>query len=202
MDAMWSFERSLWRKGLFRVAGVDEVGRGPLAGPVVAAAVILPNSSIVRKALRGLKDSKQLSPSSREKFDGLIRQYALSFGIGVVEAAAIDEINILQATFKAMRLALEKNDFDFALIDGNKRIPDLIEQTVIVKGDEKSISIAAASVIAKVYRDDLMVKLDREYPDYGFARHKGYGTKEHQEKILLLGPTPQHRRSFRWGPTS
>ncbi|HBN07780.1 MAG TPA: ribonuclease HII [Cyanobacteria bacterium UBA8530] len=162
----------------------------------------MPNSSGVRKALRGLNDSKQLSSGAREKFDLLIRRYALSFGIGLVEAWEIDEVNILQATFKAMRQALEKIDFDFALIDGNKAIPGSTEQRFLIKGDEKSISIAAASVIAKVYRDDLMVELDREFPGYGFARHKGYGTKEHQEKILLLGPTPQHRRSFRWGPTS
>ena len=176
------------------IAGVDEVGRGPLAGPVVAAAVILPDDH----EISGLNDSKKLSEKRRESMDEVIRTEAVSFGIGLVGQERIDEINILQATYEAMRLAVEQlfPAPDMILVDA-VTIPGIeIRQLPIIKGDAKSATIAAASIIAKVYRDHLMTEYDRLYPQYGFARNKGYGTKEHINALKEFGPTPLHRKSF------
>lgn len=176
------------------IAGVDEVGRGPLAGPVVAAAVILPSDY----EITGLNDSKKLSEKRREAMDEIIRREAVSFGIGLISQDRIDEINILQATYEAMRLALEQLSPapDMILADA-VTIPGIeTRQFPIIKGDAKSASIAAASIIAKVYRDHLMIEYDSLYPEYGFARNKGYGTKEHINALKEFGPTPLHRKSF------
>ena len=176
------------------IAGVDEVGRGPLAGPVVAAAVILPSDY----EITGLNDSKKLSEKRREAMDEIIRREAVSFGIGLISQDRIDEINILQATFEAMRLALEQLSPapDMILADA-VTIPGIeTRQLPIIKGEAKSASIAAASIIAKVYRDHLMIEYDSLYPEYGFARNKGYGTKEHINALKEFGPTPLHRKSF------
>ncbi len=176
------------------IAGVDEVGRGPLAGPVVAAAVILPADH----EITGLNDSKKLSEKRREAMNEIIRREAVSIGVGLISQDRIDEINILQATYEAMRIALEQLSPapDVILVDA-VTIPGIeTRQIPIVKGDAKSASIAAASIIAKVYRDRLMVEYDRLYPEYGFARNKGYGTKEHINALKEFGPTPLHRKSF------
>ncbi|MBQ6354422.1 MAG: ribonuclease HII [Lachnospiraceae bacterium] len=176
------------------IAGVDEVGRGPLAGPVVAAAVILPSDY----EITGLNDSKKLSEKRREAMDEIIRREAVSFGIGLISQDRIDEINILQATYEAMRLALEQLSPapDMILADA-VTIPGIeTRQLPIIKGDAKSASIAAASIIAKVYRDHLMIEYDSLYPEDGFARNKGYGTKEHINALKEFGPTPLHRKSF------
>jgi len=176
------------------IAGVDEVGRGPLAGPVVAAAVIRPSDY----EITGLNDSKKLSEKRREAMDEIIRREAVSFGIGLISQDRIDEINILQATYEAMRLALEQLSPapDMILADA-VTIPGIeTRQLPIIKGDAKSASIAAASIIAKVYRDHLMIEYDSLYPEYGFARNKGYGTKEHINALKEFGPTPLHRKSF------
>lgn len=176
------------------IAGVDEVGRGPLAGPVVAAAVILPSDY----EITGLNDSKKLSEKRREAMDEIIRREAVSFGIGLISQDRIDEINILQATYEAMRLALAQLSPapDMILADA-VTIPGIeTRQLPIIKGDAKSASIAAASIIAKVYRDHLMIEYDSLYPEYGFARNKGYGTKEHINALKEFGPTPLHRKSF------
>ena len=176
------------------IAGVDEVGRGPLAGPVVAAAVILPSDY----EITGLNDSKKLSEKRREAMDEIIRREAVSFGIGLISQDRIDEINILQATYEAMRLALEQLSPapDMILADA-VTIPGIeTRQLPIIKGDAKSASIAAASIIAKVYRDHLMIEYDSLYPEYSFARNKGYGTKEHINALKEFGPSPLHRKSF------
>lgn len=189
------FERLAAAAGFRRVAGVDEAGRGPLAGPVVAAAVILP----AWPCPLPVNDSKQLTEHQRARlFDGLQQLQEIQIGIGIVESAEIDGINILRATHKAMRLALEqlRPAADFALVDGLpvKGLP--VPHRAIVKGDGRSQSIAAASIIAKVVRDRLMEQAEIEWPGYGFARHKGYGTAAHLEALRRLGPTPLHRRSF------
>ena len=176
------------------ITGVDEVGRGPLAGPVVAAAVILPSDY----EITGLNDSKKLSEKRREAMDEIIRREAVSFGIGLISQDRIDEINILQTTYEAMRLALEQLSPapDMILADA-VTIPGIeTRQLPIIKGDAQSASIAAASIIAKVYRDHLMIEYDSLYPEYGFARNKGYGTKEHINALKEFGPTPLHRKSF------
>ncbi len=190
-------EERLWTQGCRLIAGVDEVGRGPLAGPVVAAAVILPAKS--RPSwLHSLRDSKQLTPQRREELFGLIRDDGISFGVGVVPHDVIDERGIAPASRLAMRGAIKQLPVapDFLLIDyvrlSNVRIP----QRSITKGDSLSLSIAAASIVAKVTRDHIMVELDGQYPGYGFARHKGYGTSEHLEMLQRLGPCPLHRRTF------
>lgn len=189
-------EISLNAKGFKYVAGVDEAGRGPLAGPVVAAAVILPPDA----DLPGLNDSKKMKPAARDQLFTQIQQTALDFGIGIVTAPVIDRINILQATYLAMWRAvgsLQRYRPDYLLIDGNKRLPYWeADQEALVKGDGKALSIAAASVLAKVTRDRLMVALDSHYPGYGLARHMGYPTAAHRSKIQDLGLSPQHRRSF------
>ena len=188
-------ERDARRKGFCRVCGIDEAGRGPLAGPVVAAAVILPKS--VR--LPGINDSKKLSPDQREAFFEKINARALAVGIGLVSNTEIDRINILQATFLAMRQAVEQLAVapDFLLIDGPYKLPLLIDQKGIPHGDALSVSIAAASIISKVHRDRLMCRLHEEFPLYGFDSHKGYGTARHYEALRNFGPCSVHRVTFK-----
>ncbi len=176
------------------VAGVDEVGMGPLAGPVVAAAVVLPD----RVDLPGLDDSKRLAPPVRERLARAIREQAVALWLATVSPAEIDRRNIYRAGLEAMRRAVEGlgRTPDHVLVDG-REVPRLaVPQTRIVGGDRSDGSIAAASIVAKVHRDALMVRLERRYPGYGFARHKGYATREHLEALLRLGPCPAHRRSF------
>ena len=193
----------MWQRNVVRVAGVDEAGRGPLAGPVVAAAVVFTPSRATREAagsLGGLTDSKQLRASERAHYFAYL--YTLpdvDIGVGVSEAGEIDQINILRATHLAMRrsIAALKQVPDHILVDGRPVEGLPVASTAIVKGDSLSFSIAAASVIAKVTRDRIMVALDARYPGYGFARHKGYGTAYHMQALLELGGCPEHRRSFR-----
>ncbi|WP_026021678.1 ribonuclease HII [Bacillus timonensis] len=190
---MTQYETHLYHKGFKRIAGVDEVGRGPLAGPVVAAAVILPQDAY----LPGINDSKKLSENKREELFEQITECATSIGIGIIPAKVIDDVNIYQATKQAMKQALlglsEKPDH--LLVDAMK-IPINIPQTSIIKGDAKSISIAASSIIAKVTRDRLMVRLGHDYPQYGFEKHMGYGTAYHLDALKKYGVTSEHRRSF------
>jgi ribonuclease HII len=176
------------------VAGVDEAGRGPLAGPVVAAAVILPETF----SLPGLTDSKQLTEKARERLYPLICSQALAVGIGVARAEEIDQVNILHATLRSMQRAVGRLRVppDFLLVDGNVPVPLALPQQALVKGDARSLSIAAASVVAKVVRDRIMCSLDRLHPGYGLAGHKGYGSAAHLEAIGRLGPSPCHRRTF------
>ena len=196
-------EQNLWRAGLRTVAGVDEVGMGPLAGPVVAAAVVFPPSQsdarLPESFPAGVRDSKTLTPKARERLEPEIRQSATGIGIGLVEAEEIDRINIYQAGLKAMRLALDQLSVrpEHVLIDGRALPGYPIPQSTFTKGDRDIYSIAAASIIAKTYRDQLMLELDRHYPQYGFARHRGYGTAAHREALRAYGPCPAHRRSFR-----
>ncbi len=189
------FERRLQQQGYRVVAGIDEAGRGPLAGPVLAAAVVLPECF----DLPGLTDSKKLSVAARERLFPLIRQQAVAVGIGLASVAEIDRDNILQATLKAMQRAVGRLHLapDYLLVDGITPLPTSIPQQILKKGDSRSLSIAAASVIAKVVRDRLMVHYDRRYPDYGFAGHKGYGSVAHRRAIAACGPCPIHRISFR-----
>jgi ribonuclease HII len=194
LEKLFAFRQELFASGLRRVAGIDEVGVGPLAGPVVAAAVILPE----RVDLPGLDDSKKLSRAAREHLDEAIRSQAEAIGIGQADAAEIDRINILQATLQAMRravLALGSTP-DHLLVDA-RTIPDVaVGQTALVGGDARDGSIAAASIVAKVYRDSLMRGFDADHPGYGFTRHVGYGTAEHMAALRRLGASPIHRRSF------
>lgn len=192
------FEQRLWGRGVKSVAGVDEAGRGCLAGPVVAAAVILP----VDFSLPGLDDSKKIAPKKRAALYDAIRSQAVAIGVGQIEADEIDRLNILQASLKAMREALAALDPapQHALIDGHIRPGSSFEETAIVDGDARSQSIAAASIIAKVHRDRLMVDYEATYPEYGFAAHKGYGSAEHISALRANGPCPLHRRSF--GPVA
>ena len=198
----FEFELVLWQQGVARVAGVDEAGRGPLAGPVVAAAAILPShwaQSGVPRELKGLNDSKQLTAVQREQFfEFLTACTEIEFGIAVVEAGVIDEINILQATHRAMNQALAQlNPLPpHALVDGLPVKSLRVPQTAIVQGDGQSYSIAAASVLAKVTRDRLMVKHHEQWPEYAFAEHKGYGTAKHLAAIAKHGACPIHRKSF------
>jgi ribonuclease HII len=189
-----AFERQGGSLGYQLIAGVDEAGRGPLAGPVVAAAVILP----VNLHISGVNDSKKLSPAKRENLFDVIMTQALSVGIGMGSPELIDRINILQATRHAMREAVSQlaPQPDLILIDGISTIESTIPQKTIKKGDSLSLSIAAASIIAKVTRDRLMRELDRVHPGYGFAGHKGYGSLSHMLAIRSLGPSPVHRLSF------
>jgi ribonuclease HII len=198
----FEFERALWRQNVTRIAGVDEAGRGPLAGPVVAAAAILPTrwaETGLPAGLAGLNDSKQLTAAQREKyFEFLTACAEIEFAIAAVDAGVIDEINILQATHRAMNDALAQLSPlpAHALVDGRPVKTLRVPQTAIVKGDARSYSIAAASVLAKVTRDRLMWEFHTQFPDYGFAQHKGYGTVKHLMAIALHGACPIHRRSF------
>jgi len=191
----YSFERKYWKSGIHLVAGVDEAGRGPLAGPVVAAAVVFPEEVWIH----GVGDSKMLTPRRREQLFEAIKGCALSIGIGIISHEVIDRINIYQATLKAMAGAVSqlKPSPEQLLIDGPRYQENLIPYDAIVDGDAKCYTVAAASIIAKVSRDRMMAEFDREYPQYGFAKHKGYGTREHLEAIRMYGPCPIHRRSFR-----
>ena len=188
---MWEIEDSL---GLNVICGVDEAGRGPLAGPVCAAAVILPK----HLQIPGLTDSKKLSDKKRRELFPIIQQQAIAYGIGLASEAEIDEINILQATFLAMRRALSQLSVcpEIALIDGNRETDFGLPVKTVVKGDSLSANIAAASVLAKVTRDNILVELASQYPEYGFEIHKGYGTKAHYEALRTYGPCPIHRKSF------
>jgi len=192
---MLRYETTALNQGYRSVIGVDEAGRGPLAGPVVAGAVLLPP----QVSLPGLDDSKKLSQKSRELFFPQIIQSALAYGVGIVSVETIEKINILQAALLAMKQAIEncKLSPDLLLIDGNKRVDHPAEQWTIVGGDGKSLSIAAASVLAKVTRDRIMREYHRSYPDYEFDRHKGYPTQRHREKIRQFGPCPIHRKTFK-----
>jgi ribonuclease HII len=200
---MWSFETAAILSGYSSVAGVDEAGRGPLAGPVVSAAVILgsePSEEASAPAyLAEINDSKKLTPRKRERLYVEIRRHAAAVGVGIVDAGEIDRINILQAAIRAMVIAVEALDPapDYLLIDGNLPIPLELPQAPIVKGDARSISIAAASIIAKVTRDRLMAEYHRQYPQYGFSRHKGYPTRAHRQAVKDYGPCPIHRRTFK-----
>lgn len=188
------FEKEAIAKGYKAVCGVDEAGRGPLAGPVCAAAVILPEGVIID----GVNDSKKLSKKKREALFDVIREQSLAYSIAYAAVDEIEEINILNATMLAMKRAVEGLSVkaDYAMIDGN-RLPKLaIDSEYIVKGDAKSMSIACASILAKVSRDRLLYKYAEEYPMYGFDKHKGYGTAAHRESILKYGPCPYHRKSF------
>ena len=186
------YERDYEKEGL--ICGIDEVGRGPLAGPVVAGAVILSKNCEILY----LNDSKQLSAEKREQLYDVILEHAVAVGIGIVSPQRIDEINILQATYEAMRQAIEKlNPQPAVLLNDAVRIPQVaIQQVPIIKGDAKSVSIAAASIVAKVTRDRMMEQYEEVFPGYGFARNKGYGSKEHIEALQTMGPTAIHRRSF------
>ncbi len=187
-------EQALWSEGFASVAGVDEAGRGPLAGPVVAAAVMFPQQFM----LHGVNDSKLCTPRQREHLYELIMENATGVGIGTVDHEVIDRINILQATVLAMRMSLENMNKqpEYAIIDGNSFYHDRWKFRNIIKGDQKSYTIAAASIIAKVTRDRMMCEFDARYPEYGFARHKGYGTRQHIEAIRRYGLCNIHRRSF------
>ncbi len=191
----YSIEKEFQSKGYKLIAGVDEAGRGPLAGPVCAAAVILPDDC----EIEGLNDSKKLSEKKREALYDVIIEKAISYDIQLVDNNVIDEINILNATMLAMTNAVNglKTKPDFVIIDGNK-VPEQLEIAAdsVVKGDAKSMTIAAASILAKVTRDRLMLALCEKYPQYEFERHKGYGTKLHQEKLLEYGPCEIHRKTF------
>ncbi|WP_085815031.1 ribonuclease HII [Geoanaerobacter pelophilus] len=191
---MLALEAQTLRRGYCRIAGIDEAGRGPLAGPVVAAAVILPSGVL----LPGVNDSKQLTEEKREELFDVIHREAIAVGVGIGDHALVDSINILQATLSAMRDAVRALSLppDFLLIDGISNVPMSIPQRTVKKGDSLSLSIAAASIIAKVTRDRMMVQYDAEYPGYGFASHKGYGAASHLAAIAELGPCPIHRKTF------
>ncbi len=189
------FEKEYYEKGYKCIAGVDEAGRGPLAGPVVAGAVILPEGMIIE----GVNDSKKLSEKKREKLYDEIKEKALAWGVGIIDNKVIDEINILEATRLAMHQAIENLQVKpgFIFIDAEKKVnTNNIPYLPIIKGDALSISIASASIIAKVTRDRMMREYDKIYPEYGFEKHKGYGTKAHMEAIRTFGKTPIHRDSF------
>lgn len=191
---MWSIERTHFEQGTRLICGVDEAGRGPLAGPVCAAAVILPPYADIP----GLNDSKKLSDKRRRELFPLICDQAVAYGIALVHHDTIDQINILQATFLAMEQAIGQLSVkpDLALIDGDREKDFGLPVETVVKGDSLSASIAAASVLAKVTRDDWMLRAAEEYPGYGFEIHKGYGTKTHYAALRALGPSPIHRMTF------
>ena len=191
---LWEIENSHFEKGVDVICGVDEAGRDPLAGPVCAAAVILPKGL----EIPGLNDSKKLTDKKRRELAPIIKEQALAYGIAFASHEEIDEINILQATFLAMERALAQLKIrpDLALIDGNRQKDFGINVETVVKGDSRSANIAAASVLAKVTRDELMEAMAQEYPGYGFEIHKGYGTKAHYEALRNLGPCPIHRMTF------
>ena len=194
----WRLENAARRLGAEHIAGIDEVGRGPMFGPVVAAAVILPEGW----RLRGLTDSKQLKEEQRNRFAAAIRRKAVTWAVAVVDVETIDRINIRRASLLAMRLAVEQLEVapDYLLIDGCDTIDWPCSQQAVVQGDGLSLSVAAASVLAKVHRDRLLVELDAVYPGYGLARHKGYCCPEHMKALERLGPTPLHRKN--WSPVA
>ena len=191
---MWEIEESVQAQGYSMICGVDEAGRGPLAGPVCAAAVILPD----HLEIPGLTDSKKLTDKKRRELYPIIKEQAIAWGIGFASEQEIDEINILQATFLAMQRAIDQLEgkADFALIDGNREKDFGLPVKTVVKGDSRSANIAAASVLAKVTRDDIMVEMAEKYPQYAFEIHKGYGTKAHYAALTEHGPSPIHRMTF------
>ena len=191
---MWEIENTYYSDTVTYICGVDEAGRGPLAGPVCAAAVILPRDL----EIPGLTDSKKLTDKKRRELFPIIKEQAIAYGIGFASEQEIDEINILQATFLAMQRAIDQLEgkADLALIDGNRQKDFGLPAVTVVKGDSLSASIAAASVLAKVTRDDLMLEMAETYPEYGFEIHKGYGTKAHYEALRKYGASPIHRQSF------
>lgn len=193
-ESMWEIEKELKGKGYSFVAGVDEAGRGPLAGPVYAAAVILPEGA----RLDGINDSKKLSEKKREELYEKIIEIAVSYAVFSVDEKEIDEVNILNATHKAMNGAVKSLDIpaDYVIIDGNSIKGMELPHETVVKGDAKSISIAAASILAKVSRDRYITEMAEKYPEYGFEKHKGYGTKAHTDAILEYGVSPIHRKTF------
>lgn len=197
----FSREEKLFKKGYENVAGVDEAGRGPLAGPVVAAAIIFSKNELLNKLLEiGIRDSKLLSQKRREYLYELILEKCCAWSVGIVSEEIIDEINILEASKLAMEKAVAalKTKPDFLLIDGNYAIENYpVSQMAIPKADQNIFSVSAASIIAKVTRDRILIDLDKEYPEYGFAQHKGYGTKFHLEALQKFGPCKIHRKSFR-----
>jgi ribonuclease HII len=190
----WRLEKAARKFGFVRIAGCDEVGRGPMFGPVVAAAVVLPAGC----RIEGLTDSKLLTEKKRNELDSEIRAKALAFAIAAVDVETIDRINILRASLLAMRMAVEQlaPPPDYLLIDGRDKIDWPCPQQAVIQGDAKSLSIAAASVLAKVHRDALLVEMDALFPGYGLARHKGYCSPEHLAALDRLGPTPLHRKSY------
>ncbi|PIZ30283.1 MAG: ribonuclease HII [Alphaproteobacteria bacterium CG_4_10_14_0_8_um_filter_53_9] len=192
----FSFEREAWEAGALRVAGIDEVGRGPWAGPVVAAAVIVPRDEAVRAELLAVvRDSKTLSAAKREVFSARIWEVC-EVGVGEASVAEIDRFNILQATFMAMRRAVgDLGSVDTVLVDGNK-VPEGLTGNAIVKGDAVELNVACASVVAKVYRDTLMARLDADFPGYGWAKNAGYGVPAHKAGLEALGVNEHHRTSF------
>ena len=194
MNELWSLENEIYDSGVMQLCGVDEAGRGPLAGPVCAAAVILPRNLDIP----GLNDSKKLSEKQREVLYDVIRREAISFGIAFASVEEIEQLNILQATFLAMNRAIAQLSVtpELALIDGNRNSGIETASRCVVKGDSRCADIAAASILAKVTRDRYMYELAREYPQYHFEKHKGYGTKLHYEAIREFGPSPVHRMSF------
>lgn len=191
---LWEIENSFYENGFEVICGVDEAGRGPLAGPVCASAVILPRGL----EIPGLNDSKKLTDKKRRELMPIIKEQALAYGIAFASHEEIDQINILQATFLAMERAMQQLNIrpSLALIDGNRQRDFGITVETVVKGDSRSANIAAASVLAKVTRDEYMEAMALEYPGYGFEIHKGYGTKAHYEALRALGPSPIHRMSF------
>ena len=193
-EALWEYEKGLKAQGYKLVAGVDEAGRGPLAGPVYAAAVILKEDAVID----GINDSKKLTEKKREELFDKIIENSIAYSIASVDEKIIDEINILNATHMAMNNAVDNlsQKADFVLIDGNSIKNMATPHQTVVKGDAKSISIAAASILAKVARDRYITKMAEEYPQYGFEKHKGYGTKAHNDAILEHGPSPIHRKTF------
>ena len=194
LEKMLEYEKGLYERGYEYICGIDEAGRGPLCGPVVAAAVILKKGD----KIEGVNDSKKLSEKKREQVYELIKQRAVAYSVGIVDEKTIDEINILEATRLAMKKAVEglSTKAEYALVDAEKKVPIDIPYTPIIKGDALSESIAAASIIAKVTRDHMVLELDKKYPEYNFAKNKGYGTKEHTEAIKKYGLCPAHRKSF------
>jgi len=194
LEKLWRFENEAYAQGYRAIVGTDEVGRGPLAGPVVAAAVVLPRGV----EILGINDSKKLSEKRREALAEEIKAKALAYKIAEVSSAEIDRVNILHAAERAMKEAVEALPFgDYLLVDGQSQLDVRLPVRNLIGGDSISISIAAASIIAKVYRDHLMVQLDSVYPQYNFAQNKGYGTADHYAALQKYGPSPVHRRSFR-----
>jgi ribonuclease HII len=195
-----SFEQILWSQGVHLLAGIDEAGRGALAGPVAAGAVILPDRAGLSAELSGVRDSKQMTAAQRAEWSGKLRLIALAWGVGLASASEIDAFGIVPATRLAARRAIQQLCvqpqhllLDFFML------PDVrLPQTPLVKGDERSLSIAAASILAKTFRDELLCEYERQYPGYGFAAHKGYGTAAHRLAMQRLGLSPIHRRSFQW----
>lgn len=195
MADMLEYEKRLWDAGYEFVAGVDEAGRGPLAGPVYAAAVIFPKGLVID----GVNDSKKLTEKKREQLYDVIKENVLAYSIVSVDEKEIDEINILNAAMKAFKMALDNlsQKADFALLDGNRAPQMDIPYEAVVKGDAKVQAIAAASILAKVERDRYITEMDKIYPQYGFAKHKGYPTKDHKEAVAKYGPSPIHRLTFK-----